>query len=176
MVSLKPLRGAWSLHLCRGVVLALLVPFVSAASASADDPNASARDAELARLRGTWVVRSIMSNGEKIDDGHWYVFSGNKLVMEWAPGIYDPAPPRLYYDLELDPKADPKVIRLRPRGKTDEIHCTMIYRLQGDRLEICFNPNKGHEDKPPTKFDGSASSNQDLITLERVKEGKPKPK
>jgi uncharacterized protein (TIGR03067 family) len=172
---------------CLVLRLAMLVPCIAFSGAKADEPKKESPDvqakdglsAELEKLRGTWVVKSTIFDGKSIRDNYRFIFSKNTITKEWEQGRFDfNGPPRLDYDFELDLKADPKVIiEMIPATKKDDWRTRrLIYRFRGEQLEICFMAIRDGRGKTPTKFDGAAGTGQKLITLERVKEDKQKPK
>jgi len=155
------------------LTLALLVSSFVFSKAAADDPKKDALNADLEKLRGTWVVKSFVIDGDKSGGGERYTFSKNGLTIEVPPGKYDFSPAFFEYEIELDPKADPKVMweKMPGTSKDDDRTRTYIYRLRGETLEICMGMRNR-----PKKFDGSYGSHQMLYILEREKADKPKPK
>jgi uncharacterized protein (TIGR03067 family) len=150
---------------------------------AADEPKAEQKvevseERELERLRGTWVVTSVVANGKSFDSNFKYVFSKNRYVNVYAPGKLDDDPRRLEYEFELNLKGNKKVMRARPAWveKDDPHILTHIYRFTGERLELCYYGDPKRQDTPPARFDGAAGSEHVLITLERVKGEQPKAK
>jgi uncharacterized protein (TIGR03067 family) len=139
----------------------------------ADQPKRDALDVEWQNLGGTWMVKSHLFDGKELGGGGKFTFSKRKLSMEFPPGRYDFGPILFENDIEIDLKAQPKVMwEIQPgRTKDDGTTRTYIYRFRGDSLELC----RGLRNRPTT-FDGTKGSDQVLITLERVKSDKPKQK
>jgi uncharacterized protein (TIGR03067 family) len=152
------------------------VAMVKAQDSKKDNPaentKSDALETEWQRLAGTWVEKSYIIDGKKLDPGTKFTFAKKKLTMTFGPGKFGEYAV-LEYEIEIDPKADPKVLwEMEPGGKMDDrTTTTNIYRFRGESLELCWSL----EGKRPTKFDSSNGSKQVLITLEREKTDKPKP-
>jgi len=158
------------------VASCLAVAVVVAQDSKKDHPVADAKsdslETEWQRLVGTWVQKSYVIDGRELGGEDKVTFSKKKLSMKIGPGKFGEYGV-LEYEIEIDPKADPKVLwEMEPGGnKNDRTTITNIYRFRGESLELCWSL----QGKRPTKFDASKGSKQVLITLEREKTDKPKP-
>ena len=166
---------AWLLR--SGWVLALLVfAGFGQSRLTAEDQKKGEFRGELQKLRGAWVVKSIISDGKPIRDTYTYTFSERSYILEWPKAPLNFEPPQLKFDFELDSTGQFKVIwKMEPgEGRDDSGARAQIYRFQGEKLEICYHVAKQRWRTPPDKFDAAAGSGRQLITLERVKPEAPK--
>jgi uncharacterized protein (TIGR03067 family) len=136
---------------------------------------------ELEKLRGTWLVKSIISNGQQINDSYKMTFFERTYTKEWPQRPLDVEPPKLESDFELDSTGQFKVIweiwdMAAGKEKDDRRRLAQIYRFQGEKLEICYHVARERWRTPPDQFDAVAGSGRKLITLERVKPEPPKKK
>jgi RNA polymerase sigma factor (sigma-70 family) len=113
------------------------------------------------RLQGTWKLVQTHKHGKKVDaedipiHPHDLVIEGSKVEMKLTKGGGDRG------EMELNPAATPKQITM-----TWLIQWHGIYKLDEDKLTICFNPDNGIR---PDGFSTSADSGRVLFVYERVK-------
>jgi len=186
MSQANPLSGT-GLQIRRLIFgLALLAACFKPATSPADEPkenkaNGEQKDvlkAELEKLRGTWVVKSLLVDGKLIPGSCKYTFSKSTCTMEWEPCPIILGQPVLAFEFELDATSSPRAMyQLDPGTKKNDWRAiAQIYRFRDEKLEICHSVHRERWGKPPAKFDGSAGSGQMLITLKRLETEKPKPK
>jgi RNA polymerase sigma factor (sigma-70 family) len=112
-------------------------------------------------LQGTWKLVATHKHGKKVDPTdipihpHDLVIEGSKVETKLSKGGGDRG------KLELNPAASPKEITI-----TWLIQWRGIYKLDEDKLTICFNPDNGIR---PDGFTTSADSGRVLFVYERVK-------
>ena len=143
-----------------GFLAVILTVFAS--PAGADD----ASDKESKLLDGTWKFVSLTVDGDKapsefVEQGRWS-FRGNEITI--------PGPAGGKSSFKLDPGRTPKTIEMTAtegpgKGKT----ALGIYKIEENRLTICFNGGKADEPSvvPPEAFSGEKGKS--LLVLERIK-------
>jgi RNA polymerase sigma factor (sigma-70 family) len=113
------------------------------------------------KLQGTWKLVATHKHGKKVDPEdipihpHDLVIEGSKVETKLTKGGGDRGL------LELNPAASPKQITV-----TWLIQWRGIYKLDEDKLTICFNPDNGIR---PDGFSTSADSGRVLFVYERAK-------
>lgn len=146
--------------------LILMMGLLLAAQAAEDDTSKG----DLARLQGTWLTVSLVSNGKTLMDeksppkpgpvtklvyegDHWRVKVGDETV---ASGI-----------LKIDATRTPKEIDiLDGSGMNNDKTKLAIYELKGDTYKYCIAPSG----KPrPTEFSSQEGSGNSLIVSKREK-------
>ena len=170
-------RVVWSIH--PGWVLAMAFFTGSGLSRlAADEPKKDELRSELEKLRGTWVVKSIIADGKQIQDSYTFTFSDGSYTMEWPLFPLDFEPTKLKFDFYFESTGKFKVIWGRFEGtEKDDISArAQIYRFQGEKLEICYHTAKERKRTLPDRFDAVAGSGRKLLTLERVKPEQAKKK
>jgi uncharacterized protein (TIGR03067 family) len=133
---------------------------------SADKPSDAAVK-EFAALRGTWRIVSAEDGGKRVtaDD----VYLGAIKSVRFT----DEKPKRLesrcdLYTVAFDPSASPKRLTgTIPGGAVKGDKMPGIYRLDGDKLTICWEYGaKAY----PTEFKSGESGGRVVLHLERLKE------
>ncbi len=124
-----------------------------------------AADTEARRLDGTWKFISLESDGDKAPE---------EVIQGWRWVIRDGVltiPGEGQSSLEVAPSKTPKALdmtSLEGKSKGKSFRC--IYKLEKDRLTICFPEGKqDSQDKTrPKEFDGGKG--RSLIILERIED------
>jgi uncharacterized protein (TIGR03067 family) len=120
-----------------------LIILAAGLAVAADTPKEAAR--ELAKLQGTWNAVAVEEDGERLPaektKGWKLVIKDNKYTFEAgkasAEGIY-----------RLDPAKTPKAVdATRTNGPDKGKTLLGIYRLDGDRLMMCF-AEPGQKNRP----------------------------
>jgi RNA polymerase sigma-70 factor (ECF subfamily) len=122
-------------------------------------------DKESNKLDGTWKFVSLKSDGEE---------APKEVIREWRWVIRDGVltiPGEGKSSLKVDPSKSPKALdmtSLEGKSKGKSFRC--IYKLEKDRLTICFPEGKqDSQDKTrPKEFDGGRG--RSLIVLERIED------
>jgi uncharacterized protein (TIGR03067 family) len=142
-----------SIMLCRSLILVAAL-----AAVAADDANKK----DLARMQGTWKVKSLTEGSKEAPAEEVakmkFVIDGNKMT------VYAGETKAVELTVKLDASKNPAAIDLR----NDEQKETMlaIYQLGGDTLKICGDrPGK----ERPTEFEVKAGTEMGLIVLQREK-------
>ena len=145
----------------RSVCLAVVFLTALAVPSLADD----AVDNETKKLDGTWKFVSLKSDGAEAPE---------EVIQGWRWVIRDKVltiPGEGKSSLEVDPSKTPKALdmtSLEGKSKGKSFQC--IYKLEKDRLTICFPEGKqDSQDKTrPKEFDGGKG--RSLIILERIED------
>jgi uncharacterized protein (TIGR03067 family) len=126
----------------RGLLL-FAVPCLAFLPALFPKPNLSAEDLKL--VQGEWLLSAQFVDGSPIlGDATWQVqIDGDRL--KYVIGGQTSAK----YVLTLDASTEPK--RFTFKGLGDAGSCRGIYRLEGDRLELCYDAAGGDY---PESFEG----------------------
>jgi RNA polymerase sigma-70 factor (ECF subfamily) len=117
-------------------------------------------------LQGTWRLLETHKHGKKVDakdipiNPHRLLIDGSKVEIKLAKGGGDCG------EFELNTAATPKEITI-----TWLIQWRGIYRLDQDKLTICFNPDNGIR---PDEFRTAADSGRVLFIYERTKKKEDK--
>jgi uncharacterized protein (TIGR03067 family) len=122
------------------------------------------RQAELAKLEGTWVAESVEEKGKPVEEarGRQFIFLNDQLSIkdargkELAFGSCKPIPGSSPAGLDLTYRSDPH------KGQV----ALLIYELEGDTLKICL-PAPGAE--RPTEFASRPGTETSLLVLRRAK-------
>ena len=132
--------------------LAVLVIMVAQTTRAADETNQKP-------LEGTWIVVSSENGGKSDDDaiGNKVVFQGDKVTIHRKSS--DDADKASF---TIDPKRSPASIDIR--GGDEGTTAPGIYKLNGDRLTICFRTAKGDR---PAEFNSKADAHICLLVLKR---------
>lgn len=112
---------------------------------AADGPKAKAVTKEIKRLEGTWIVVSEEVNGRKLNEAEInaqsnepMVIKGNTLREFKGDGA------TLNSEFKIDPTAKPKTLDLAVISATGDLkkyegkRSRAIYKLDGDRLKVCW--------------------------------------
>lgn len=136
----------------------------------ADEKADAARKQELKRLEGVWTVTEARHGGEVVEQSEKeeFEFKGGKLIVRKG----ERAPITLI--LRIDLSTDPKCIdwTTDPKSKfEDDKFAEGIYKLDGDKLTVCYNVNDNRFAKGnrPTKLESTEKSDAMLIIFERAK-------
>jgi uncharacterized protein (TIGR03067 family) len=122
----------------------------------------SAMPTDLDKLQGTWNVRSLETDGQKMPATAFnearIVIEGNKFASLGMGATYEGA-------VQLDPASKPKAFDLLFTAGHAKGHRNLgIYKLAGDTWTICF-ATRGN--KRPEKFATAPGTDFALETLER---------
>jgi RNA polymerase sigma factor (sigma-70 family) len=134
-----------------------------ATRAWADKPPA--KEAKPATLEGTWQVMTFSKDGNEAPKEEAETI---KLVLSGETFTLTHREESVTGKFKADPSQKPATfdIEVTEGDKAGESQMG-IYELNGDTLTICT----AHKGSPrPTKFESTAGSNQNLVTLKRVKE------
>jgi uncharacterized protein (TIGR03067 family) len=121
----------------------------AAALVAADDKNDDNKK-ELKKLEGSWKLVREETAGSLLPED---IRKENSLLIEddkiyWVMGVKKYRTANL---VKLDPKADPKTIDIEyTLGSFKDQKWVGIYKLDGDKLEICWAEPKS--EKRPQKF------------------------
>jgi len=131
-------------------------------SLGADAPENAKGERE--KLQGTWVVESLENDGKQeavaADKKMTMVFTGDKYTFKGGDVNYQGT-------FKLDPTKDPKHMDTTGTQEGDKAFKTEgIYKLEGDRLTICWTEDAG---KRPASFATKKDSGLRLIQLKRQK-------
>lgn len=140
------------------LLLILSLGCISSMPASASD--------EASELRGRWLAKSAMRDGQRTDDvvGHVLAFKEKTFVIRAQDKsvLFEGT-----YILQRD--KSPPTIDFRHRGK--KLKGTIwkgIYERKGNRLKICDNA-AGTQKSRPTEFEAPRDSGYILIMFDRIK-------
>jgi uncharacterized protein (TIGR03067 family) len=137
-------------------------------------PEALVKDllrADLKQLRGLWGPLWVLATRTWAED-----LPAANLAVTDGQMVLNPKTDRLAITYKLDPRARPKAIDLVPqagpaRGKT----LRGIYSLDGEYLEICYNPNPGGK-RPRAFVTTQDFKGAKLLVFKRTRPGaKPRP-
>lgn len=154
---------------CRrpALILAIASALLSLQHVSASDPSRrSPLVQEAPRLRGDWILVSSKHDGTELVRGterirHSY---GPNTFRMWSQDRFLGEVCN-EFGYSVDTSKSPMIIRQRFGYGT----VTGIFRLSGDKLEICYYAGDKLMDRPPRSFDGSRGSGCILETLRREK-------
>lgn len=128
------MSGAWF----RGLAVLVLL----AGAAGAGDAKDEAVKKDLKQLQGDWKALKNEVDGTASKGGDDIIIEGDKLSMLIRGRI------TFVGKIRIDPTASPKALDWHltegPGPAAGKIK-PAIYRLQGDRLEICWNPEQSKE-------------------------------
>jgi RNA polymerase sigma factor (sigma-70 family) len=117
---------------------------------------------DLERFQGTWWFANLEMNGQAAQPGNTrMIFDGGQCQLD-AGG--NPLPMTFH----LDPTKEPKTIDLEYFLGNDKVLGRGIYRLEGNRLTICYRFHKA--DQPPerpSQFVTHPDAQELLFTLQR---------
>src|SRR5262249_16179448 len=127
-----------------------------------DVPHQPTAKTDKEMLQGTWRLVETHKHGKKVDakdipiNPHRLLIDGSKIETKLTKGGGDRG------EFELNTAATPKEITI-----TWLIQWRGIYKLDQNRLTICFNPDNGIR---PDEFRTAADSGRVLFVYERAKE------
>lgn len=128
-----------------GMIVVGICTVGSSAAAPLDDPKPDDLKGDLKAVQGRWVSKD--ESGEST-----WTFKGGKLLLETPSRKYeivikldDEAKPLKTIDFDVE-KDSPNAAGIKAKG---------IYKLEGDKLTICFG---GPEGDRPTEFAGDFQS------------------
>lgn len=142
-------------------LLSLLALVVCAATAL---PQGDAKNGDLAKFQGTWVVESVLADGKELPAE---VVKAFKMTFKGDAYTVALGAEKTEGTIYLDASKNPRTIDIVPdngpdRGKKQP----GIYELDGDQLKICAaQPGK----ERPTTFDTKDKIGYTLMTLRRQK-------
>lgn len=117
-------------------------------------------DADL--LVGTWKITYLEEDGEQapqfIIDSVTFIFSKEKVVLDGGDRKLD-------IQYKIDTTTDPKQMDFTITEEPAPI--LGIYKIDGDKLEMCFEANAGRDIGRPTKFEAPEGSQHLIFKLER---------
>ena len=148
----------------REFAMNLVVALAIASFVAAPIPKASPEKEALAAFQGEWKMVEFVKGGEAETkeelEGSKVVAAGDKLTIT--------AGKRKSEELTftLDPKSEPAVIDLKPLKASKEVIVKGIYKLEKDKLTICFGLNASER---PKEFKSDQDSKTGMFVLERVK-------
>ncbi len=125
-----------------------------------DSPNPAGQPADAERIQGTWEVIDDRRSGRPLagTEGARLRFTAGELVQ-----VRD-GEEKLRFRFRLRPESEPRGFDFLPAGRRlwDE---RGIYRLQGDRLLLCY----GRPDDPrPEQFETRSGDGRRVVVLQRV--------
>ena len=117
---------------------------------------------EMKKLQGTWVVVGAERDGTPLDR-----IKGNKLIVRDNQFTIVTQSAELKGDLTLAPGKSPKAIDFQHQeGMLRDKKWEGIYKLEGDRLTLCYAEADSGKDRPG-EFATQAGSSRLLIVVER---------
>jgi uncharacterized protein (TIGR03067 family) len=140
-----------------GIVVCLTVGWLAAA-----EPDKKAVEEALKKLAGDWECTAAEFREEKapevsyktltmtIKDATFKVSFEGKVIDEGT--------------VKVDPTKDPKTMSLHS-SKTKQPRCYAIYKLDGDKLTICYDARN----EPPKEFATKKGTFLELQTYQRKK-------
>jgi uncharacterized protein (TIGR03067 family) len=132
--------------------------------ASEDPVKKATREADQAKLQGTWKVVSLVNSGEPVSAAK---LKDARLIVETNKYTYK-GEENYQGTFTLDSSATPRVVNatfVDKFGKEQGV-AVGIYRLDGNRVTICWG-ELGEERRPKT-FASVLNSGHRLIVLERA--------
>jgi len=126
------------------------------------DEKTAAQD--LKNLQGTWVVIEAERDGAPLDR-----IKGNKLVVKDNHFTVVTRSAELKGDLTLGPNKSPKTVDFHHQeGQLRDKKGEGIYRLDGDRLTLCYAEADSGKERPDA-FATREGSSRLLIVVQRQK-------
>jgi RNA polymerase sigma factor (sigma-70 family) len=165
------LNGMLRANVLRGLVAALLVGlgialvvwcFVPGTASPAVVP---APRSDLEQIQGNWQVVSLEFNGRVAQPANTrMIFDGHQCQLG------NPGGAALAMTFQLDPTKEPPTIDLDYYLGQEKVPGRGIYRLEGDRLTICYCLNRGvASPERSSEFVTHPGRQQMMITLQREK-------
>ncbi len=145
------------------LVLMLSVCLIAAGSQDEKDKKKEKKkkakpDAE--RILGSWTIKEVRMNGETQQPPGEILFEfGKKEVVQSFGDMKQTS------KYELDPKKDPKQIKVTMERNGNEVTVTMIYKFEGDKMMVCSKQNP--TDGVPEEF--SDKDGQNIAVFVRKK-------
>jgi uncharacterized protein (TIGR03067 family) len=133
-------------------VAAVLFLSLAAAAIAADDKEEAVKK-EMKKLQGDWKALKYEADGNAGTGGDPIIIEGDKLSVVIRDRI------TFVGKIKVDPTADPKTIDMEyvegPGGVVGKMKLG-IYRWDGEKLEVCWNPDGAKE--RPKKFTTKAAT------------------
>ncbi len=160
----------------RAILIPLLLLAISQLN-TGDDPAKR----ELEKFQGVWALESYTTEGvTKSADDDGTTFRGQRLIVNgnhWVERFYgtpadiadeDDRLPRMQFG--INPTKSPARIDYWPVNRPDGWRKLGIYRLEGDKLTICFRVLVlgGDDVKRPAEFDAREGSRTGLAVYKRL--------
>jgi uncharacterized protein (TIGR03067 family) len=124
-------------------VVGVLFLFLAAAAIAAEDKDAAVKQ-EMKKLQGDWKALKSEDDGRAATGGDPIIVEGDTLSLVIRDRI------TFVGKIKVDPTADPKTIDWEytegPGGVVGKVQ-RGIYRWDGDKLEVCWNP-VGTKERP----------------------------
>lgn len=115
-------------------------------------------------IEGTWTITSITKDGQEREESLKITFEEGKYTLPSPEGFTESKEGQY----TLDPEEMPKQITLKPTDGPNEGKPIMgIYRVEGDRMEACYDPSGAGR---PMRFEAQRGTGYVLATYEK---GKP---
>lgn len=149
----------FSYHRLLGIGLSSLMSLAIVAIIYADE-QAAAKD--LKKLQGTWIVVQAEREGQPLDR-----IKGNSLIVKDNQFTVDAKGAELKGDLTLDAGKSPRRIDFQHQeGMLRDKKWEGIYKLEGDKLTLCYSESDSGKERP-SAFATQSGSKRLLIVLER---------
>jgi uncharacterized protein (TIGR03067 family) len=131
----------------------LLVPLAERSGVSSDRQ----------KVQGTWQAVSIIKNGKPLTDEE---VERIKLIVKGDTHTWEEGTRRFDTEVKLDPEAQPKALDEKYLVAGVTIEHMGIYRIDGDRFEMCLNLRSSNPERPT---DFSARGDRICYVFRRVK-------